>query len=222
MKYILKALIFLWPNIIDIIYPKECVICGKADTDMICNFCYSNLKVFPIINKYNDKFFSEHLYIFKYEGTIRKIIIDYKFNDKSYLNNFFLKIILKNQKICRKIKKYDIIIPVPIHSIRKKQRGYNQSELVAKGITKNFDNIELITNVLIKQKNTVQQSSLNLEQRIQNVKQVYYVQNIEKIKNKKIILFDDIYTTGATCNECARLLKENGAKEILIFTIAKD
>ena len=68
----------------------------------------------------------------------------------------------------------------------------------------------------------MQQSLLTKKQRQENVKQVYKVINEQKIKDKRIILFDDIYTTGATANECAKMLKENGAKEVLVFTLAKD
>ena len=221
MESLKNALIFLWKKLINILYPNQCAICGKSNEDSICSRCYKTLELNTKIDRYKDKNFNEHLYIFKYEGKIRNFIIDYKFNDKAYLNNFFVKIILKNKKICRKIKKYDIIIPVPIHIKRKRQRGYDQSEIIARKIAKYLE-LELVTNCLIKQKNTVQQSLLTKKQRQENVKQVYKIINEQKIKDKRIILFDDIYTTGATANECAKMLKENGAKEILIFTIAKD
>ena len=227
MKSIKYALIFLWNEILNLVYPKQCIICGKLDDGILCEKCYNNEFRSKIIKeakleKHTNKNFNEHLYIFKYEGKIRNLIIDYKFKDKPYLYELFVKFIIKNEKICRKIKKYDIIIPVPIHRKRKKERGYDQSELIARKITEKFKKLEFINNVLIKNKHTVRQSSLTREQREQNVKKVYKLQNVEKIYNKKIILFDDIYTTGATCNECARLLMENGAKEVLVFTIAKD
>ena len=152
---------------------------------------------------------------------MRNLIIDYKFNDKPYLNELFAKIILKNEKICRKIKKYDIIVPVPIHKKRKNERGYNQSELIARKLAKNL-NLELVNDSLIKQKNTLPQSTLSKKQREENAKQVYKIQNKPKIENKKVILLDDIYTTGATTKECSKVLKQNGAKEILVLTIAKD
>ena len=85
-----------------------------------------------------------------------------------------------------------------------------------------LQNIELVTDVLIKIKNNVPQSSLTKKQRIDNAKGVYKIQKQEKIKNKKKVLFDDIYTTGNTANECAKKLIENGAKSVLVFTIAKD
>ena len=223
MESIKNALIFLF----DIVYPKQCAICGKTGKDILCDKCYNNEIYIKIqnecrIDKYKDKSFKEHIYLFKYNGIIRDLLLDYKFNDKSYLCDFFLKIILKNEKICRKIKKYDIMIPVPIHKKRKKQRGYDQSLLIARKIVKSFEKLELITDCLIKQKHTLQQSLLTKEERKQNVNKVYKIQNKEKIYNKRIVLFDDIYTTGSTANECARLLKESGAKEILVFTLAKD
>lgn len=222
METFKNALIFLLNKIINELYPKKCIICGKLYSDEICNKCYKTLEILAKTEKYENKSFNEHTYLFKYEGKIRKLIIDYKFNDKAYLSNFFTKIIIKNEKICRKIKSYDIIIPVPIHKKRKNERGYNQSELIAKKITENINELQLITNSIIKEKNTVAQSTLTKEQRKQNVKQVYKLINKEKIQNKKIILLDDIYTTGSTAEECSRILKQNGAKEILVLTIAKD
>ena len=78
------------------------------------------------------------------------------------------------------------------------------------------------TNIIIKYKNIVPQSTLNQNGRKENIKNVYKVINKEKIKNKKILILDDIFTTGSTVNECSRILKEAGAKEIGILTIAKD
>lgn len=218
MKSFKNALIFL----LDLIYPTRCVICKKYNKEMICNYCMKKLNINVKLNTYLDKYFDEHLYIFKYDDIIRKLLIDYKFNDKAYLYKIFKKIILKNEKICRKIKKYDIIIPVPIHKNRKNQRGYNQSELIAMSIADCFENIELVNNSIIKLRNTKAQSTLSKEERIQNVKDVYKLINNQKILNKKVILFDDIYTTGSTANECSKLLKQAGAKEILVLTIAKD
>lgn len=217
MESLKKALIFLF----QILYPKQCLICGKLEQDTICSKCNNALKIEAKIERYNNKSFNKHLYIFKYEGKIRNLIIDYKFNDKPYLNEVFVKIILKNEKICRKIEKYDIIIPVPIHRRRKSERGYNQSELIARKLAENL-RIELVTESLIKQKNTLPQSALSRQQRKENVKEVYKIQNRQKIENKKVILLDDIYTTGATTQECSKILKQNGAKEILVLTIAKD
>ncbi len=109
---------------------------------------------------------------------------------------------------------------MPIHKIRKRQRGYNQSALIAKDLAKNIESLKY-ENALKKKINNKKQSSLSKKERIENVKNVYEVKSREIILNKRVILFDDIYTTGATVNECKKVLEENGAKDILILTLAK-
>ena len=139
---------------------------------------------------------------------IKKVSANFKFNDKIYIYKAFVNFIIKNKKICRFLKNYDIIIPVPIHYRRKIKRGYNQSALIAKEISKNYNSIKYINDVLLKQKNNKPQSTKNKKEREKNVIGAYYIKNEYKIYNKKILLLDDIYTTGSTVNECAKALKQ--------------
>lgn len=219
-----NPLIFLYEKILNLIYPPNCVICGKNNEEYLCKKCENKLEQYAInkIDNYLNKNFTKHAYVFKYEGKIRNLIIDYKFNEKSYLCELFVKFLIKNKKICRFLETYDIIMPVPIHKKRKAQRGYNQSALIARKLAEKFEKLQIEENNLEKQKNTIEQSKLTKKQRIENAKNVYKINNKEKIKNKSVILIDDIYTTGSTANECAKVLKENGAKNIVIITIAKD
>ena len=143
-----------------------------------------------------------------YDGIIRKLLIKYKFNEKTYLYKIFTKNLKNNKKICLLFEKYDIIIPVPISKKREKERGYNQSLLISREISKQL-NIECNNQILFKFKNTQPQSSLTKEERMENAKNVYYIKYEDKIKNKKILLVDDIYTTGSTVNECSKILKEH-------------
>ena len=83
-------------------------------------------------------------------------------------------------------------------------------------------NIIIKNNILQKQRNIKPQSSMNKLERKNNIKNAYTITNKLEIKNKKILLFDDVFTTGSTTNECSRMLKENGAKKIGVLTIAKD
>ena len=128
---------------------------------------------------------------------------------------------IKNKKICRFLKSYDIIIPVPISKQRTLKRGYNQCELLLKELKKNSD-LNINCKILYKVKNIVPQSSLSKENRINNVKNAYIVKNSEIIKDKKVLLVDDIYTTGNTLNECSRMLKLAGAYDVGALTLAKD
>ena len=168
-----------------------------------------------------DKYFNELMYIFRYEGQIRKLIIDYKFNDKSYLYKMFVNFLLKNQKIFENIKNYDTIIPVPISKKRKNERGYNQSLLIARNIAEKT-NLELMNNCLIKTKNIIEQSKLNKEDRLQNIQGVYDLKNKKLLENRKILLIDDIYTTGSTANECSKTLRAAKPDKVGILVLAKD
>ena len=210
-------------NILELIYPNVCGICGKICKESLCKRCAIEIEKYEInlVNKNKKMYFNESMHIFKYNEMIRQRLIEYKFQDKSYMYKTFAKIILKNKKVCGFLEKYDIIIPVPIHKKRRLKRGYNQTELIAKEICKNIS-LELKTDVLIKQKNIKAQSELNKNERKQNIKNAFEIKNINEIIDKKILLFDDIYTTGRTVNECSKILKKAGAKQIGVVTIAKD
>ena len=210
-------------NLLNLINPNVCGFCNKVCKNEFCNKCKVKIRnnQINVIIKPRNKYFKELISIFKYEGIIRDKILQYKFEDKAYMYNTFAKIILKNEKICGLLKKYDIIIPVPIHKKRKAQRGYNQTQLIASKISK-YVEIKLCDDVLIKSKNTIAQSKLNKNKRKQNIKGAFKILNSEKIQGKNILLFDDIYTTGSTVNECSKILTRAGAKRIGVLTIAKD
>ena len=207
--------------------------------DFLCNKCKKQLEKqseFKIeTNKNSNNYYQEHLYIFKYQGTIRNIILNYKFSDKSYLYKTIVKFIFQNKQFINNLKSYEIIIPVPISKKRYKERGYNQSELIAKELTKKLATAEIQTNKketikkiqfnntsLIKTKNIIEQSKLNKDERIENIQGVYKLCNREILYNKKILLVDDIYTTGSTANECCKKLSEAKPEKIGVLTIAKD
>lgn len=218
----------------EFIFPPTCGICGKSNKNYICNRCNNDLKKlaeFKLDNYVTEtgfyrKNFNEHIYFFKYEGLIRKQILDYKFNGKSYkykmLSNFIIKnFILNDKKAFQILSDYDIIIPVPISKKRLRERGYNQSELIAKEIARSLK-IKLEKGCLYKIKNTIEQSKLDKKQRENNINDVYIIKNKENIVNKKILLLDDIFTTGNTVNECSRVLRQANPSKIGIITIAKD
>lgn len=212
--------------ILELIFPTKCGICGKICKGALCKKCNILIKDYEInlIKNYeNNKkiYFDESIHILRYDGIIRQKIIEYKFQEKSYLYKTFSKIILKNEKAYGFLEKYDIIVPVPIHKKRKLIRGYNQTELIAKEISKHI-NLKLEKNILIKQKNVVSQSELNRNEREKNIKNAFIIKNLNSLINKNILLFDDIYTTGNTVNECSKIIRHAGASKVGVLTIAKD
>lgn len=212
--------------VLNYIYTPICGICEKDNSNFLCEKCFKEYIKKEIANiEINDDpnmFFDEKIHLFEYKEEIRNKIIDYKFNGKVYLYKTFSEFFVKNQKINVFFEKYDIIIAVPMHKKKERLRGYNQSAIIAKEIAKISKKIKYENDILLKIVNNKVQSTLTKRERKMNVKNVYKVSEEQKIINKNIIIFDDIYTTGNTVNECARVLKESGANKIGILTIAKD
>ena len=219
----MKTILWFINYAINYIFPNVCGICDNICKESLCKKCEIKLNniVQNKVDKYTDKNFEKHLYVFKYEGIIKEKLINFKFKEKPYIYKTFVKFLIKNEKICRFLKSYDIIIPVPIHYNRKVVRGYNQSALIAKSLANKL-NIIYEEKVLFKRVNNKPQSTKNKKSRKENVIGVYCTKNEYKIIDKKILLLDDIYTTGSTVNECSRILKTAGVKKVDVITIAKD
>lgn len=216
---------YFFEKALEFIFLPSCGVCGKLGEGYLCTKCEKELEKYviapadkyPVQRRENDTI----LHVFAYKDLVRNLIISYKFNDKSYLYKTFCEFMVKNKKVFDFIKSYDIIIPVPMHKSKIRKRGYNQSELIAKELAKKLE-IKIDTKVLIKIRNNKVQSTLNKKEREENTKNVYKIRNEAKIKNKKILIFDDIYTTGATVNACVQELKKANVAKIGILTLAKD
>lgn len=222
MNYIAKIL----NKILGLVYPTKCIECGKAYEKYLCNKCKVKLGIKLKIHtdKYKNKNFKRHIYLFKYSEWIREKIIKYKFRNSAYLYRFFTECIIEINEKSNFLKKYDYIIPIPISKRRKKERGYNQSELLAKELSNQIKNISF-ANVINKKIDNKAQSTLKQKERELNVKDVYEInkkENYKEMLNKNILLLDDIFTTGSTVNEVARILKNIGFLNIDVLTIAKD
>ena len=208
---------------LNFLFPRKCRICFKRGNFEICENCIKRIRKYEelCILKFKNRNLDGLIYFFIYKSYIRDLILEFKFFNKFYIGKVFSEIILKNEKICRKLKFYDIIIPVPMHKIKKQERGYNQAEVLAKNLANNL-NVLYEGNVLVKVVNNKRQSSLSQKERYKNINNVFKIDNSVKIKNKRVILIDDICTTSATLEECAKVLKKSGAKEIIALVIAKD
>ncbi|MBQ9313422.1 MAG: ComF family protein [Clostridia bacterium] len=207
--------------IISLFFPKVCGICKKKiNQKYTCEKC-SNILKYTMkkelcvrkIDSYVDKLVS----LFQYKDFIRSKILEFKFDGKPYIGNTFAELmcsVMQEKNIVT-----DILVPVPIHKRRYIERGYNQSELLAKFISKKM-NVKYNAKLLKKTRNNIAQSTLNRENRMKNVTNVYKVNSKYNICGKSVLLIDDIYTTGATAKECAKVLKQSGAKEVVCFTVA--
>jgi len=155
---------------------------------------------------------------------VKEIVHQFKYQRLLALESTFRIILKQSLKHYKKyFKKHEyIIVPVPLNIQRKRIRGFNQSEIIAKLIS-NILHIPYYPNILIRYKNNPPQANIeNQTQRIQNVKNIFKInpKQIKFLKNKNIILIDDVFTTGSTLNECAKILKQYKVKNILIICLA--
>lgn len=200
--------------IFDLLFPKFCLNCGREGS-YLCPDCFSlidigereyhfskNLNGLYCPASYNNFIIKKIINQFKYDPFIKELskplsslIVAYLINlDKINFQDF-------------------ILVPIPLHKKKLKRRGFNQAEEIAKELSK-FLKIPLSNDVLIKTKQTPAQVELKKEEREKNIKGVFFCQKPEIVRERKILLVDDIFTTGSTLEENARLLKEAGAKEI--------
>lgn len=200
-----------------------CCICGtmfksRIGDDHVCGACIKSPKKFRMARTAG-----------VYEGTLMKTIQRLKYKGKIQLVRplgmllFFTFIKYWNNK-----NRIDLIVPVPLHIKRFRKRGFNQAYLLIKEWISFADafNIELPhskieKNALIKNKQTEAQTGLDRKQRQANIKNTFSIENSSKIIGKTILLVDDVYTTGATANECAKVLLNEGAKSVDVLTLAR-
>ena len=228
-------------KVLDVIYPKNltCVFCGDEIFDenryCTCKNCKESLPTIfgkicekcgePLENmasfcencKNGKHFYTKSRSAFVYEGCVSSGILNFKFHNGQYYSKPFanyLADLYKDQKY-----NCDLIIPVPIHVTRLKERGYNQSELLAKDLGE-IINLPVDTKSLTKVKKTKNQAELDFKQRHSNLEKAFKVTNKKQIKDKIILLIDDVYTTGSTIDECAKELTKAGAKSVYALTIA--
>lgn len=153
----------------------------------------------------------------RYESTLRSIILALKFAERTEYVGRLSKMLKQVLVVSRQLDEIDIFVPVPLHWRRRIRRGFNQSHLLTKGLK--FTNIP-ISRDLVRIRNTVQQWDLNPAQRRRNVKGAFAVRRGHCFEDKTVALVDDISTSGATLAECAKTLKEAGARKVIAAVVA--
>lgn len=203
-------------------YPPKCIYCQKVlkSDEILCDKCSNEFKVEPIVRDFDlfDGIVFKVVSAFSYDGKVKEAICDFKFKNKLDYAKYFAKSIVETLEKTNNIRDFEYICFVPMAKDHKKERGYNQAEILAKSIGKI---LKLpFKNVLFKAKITKIQHKLSRDERIINVKGAYGVLNKEEVKGKKILLCDDIITTGSTVKECATTLYNACAKNVLAVCIA--
>lgn len=162
--------------------------------------------------------FSNARAAYVYDSVSKKMILSFKHGEALSLAPFLGQALWQSGK--ELVATADLLIPVPLHWRRLYKRGFNQSSLLAQRVGK-LGNKPVSLNVLKRIHNTPSQGNLSLEERIKNMKECFKVVRPEKIKNKSILLIDDVMTTGATLNACAKTLLKAGAEKVTVLCVAR-
>jgi len=156
---------------------------------------------------------------FNKSGKVQHLMHNLKYRGKKQIGPFMGELIGKELKKSKQYQTVDMVLPVPLHPDKLTKRGYNQSALIAKGIAQSMK-IPVYTDLLIKTKNTESQTKKSRYERWQNVSRVFKLQNPSLIKNKHILLVDDVITTGATIEACAQVLLHEENVTVSVFSLA--
>ncbi len=216
----MKVLINL---LLDLFFPTYCINCKKRGTQL----CIDCENILP----YPDQEDRENIFAcFQYhEPIIKRLLHSLKYYKKKNIG-----LLLGGYMYARLIEEIAelrtfsegagiILVPVPITNKRLRERGYNQAELIAKGLMENDKEkiFELGKNIIVKTKDTLPQARIkNRNKRLKNVVGCFNVQNSSLVKNRTVIVIDDVTTTGGTINEAIKVLKKAGAKKVVGFAIA--
>ena len=154
-----------------------------------------------------------------YEGALREMLADLKYRYRPDLGESLGILMVEWVKLHREFQKFDIIIPVPINQQKLNLRGYNQAKLLANPLQR-YLGINLKEDIIVREKITESQNKLDKEQRFANVKGAFRVTDVKPLSGARVLLIDDIFTTGATASEASRILLRAGALEVKVLTLA--
>ena len=206
--------------ILRLLFPPKCILCGKLLRDVETDLCRSCRTDSPECHKNNltFSFLDSWAAVWYYDGYIRKSLHRYKFGRARHYADGYGRL-LAMKLMTEYPDGFDVLTWVPVSRIRKFTRGYDQVELLAKAVGRELGMEPVRT--LRKLRNNPPQSGISgIEKRRANVLGIYRIENHDLVLGKRVLLLDDILTTGATAGECARVLLTAGAREVHCGCIA--
>jgi len=211
---------------LDLFFPIQCLGCN-IEGQWLCQQCLAKIKINSKNNFHqlgqNQPLDGVWVAADYSQPLLTKVLHNFKYNFVADLGQVLSKLLIRflvekveNNKFTRP----DLITAVPLARKRRLWRGFNQAEILAKNLTQEFD-WDLDLGLIVRQYHTHPQVGLKADERLINVKGIFKINDPQKLVNRKILLIDDVITTGATMQECAKALKAAGAKEVWGLVIAK-
>ncbi|MEE9500207.1 MAG: ComF family protein [Candidatus Omnitrophota bacterium] len=211
----------IFKTLLDIVLPTVCYVCGRGCSSKygLCDLCLDRIRLcaeYGSKNSYIERGWSCSYY----KDTIKECIHLFKYKGYIGLIDIFRDIMIDFVKKHDIHKNVDLIVPVPIYPTKKRERTYNHAEILARSLSKNFT-IPINAKNLKKIKWTQSQSELGREKRLKNVKDTFLIVDKGAFSDKCVLLVDDVYTTGTTINECAKVLRGAKASKVFSLTLAR-
>lgn len=231
----MKHLKIVIEKLLGFFYPAKCPFCGKIWSG-ICDDCREKYpmireprckKCGKPIQKETDEYCydckkTEHYYewgrsLWLHKAPVNEAIYAFKYKNRRCYGEVFARELAKAYGKSLKQQKVELIIPIPLHKSRRRERGYNQTEIIAKYLG-DYTGIEVDYASLVRKKKTNPQKRYGDKDRKKNMKNAFALK--KKINVENVVLIDDIYTTGSTIDEAARLLKKSGVTNVCFLTIS--
>lgn len=190
----------------------SCRVCGAPlpDGGARCHACRHRRRAFRFCRSFG-----------LYEGSLRKAILLFKYAGREEMADALALCLCEAYYSRPELRRADLVVPVPLHFLKRHSRGFNQSELLAKRFSASVG-LPFESKALVRSRWTWAQARLGKEKRKKNVEGAFVVRRSESLVDRRILLIDDVCTTGATLDACAQSLKGAGARTVDVLTVARD
>jgi len=229
-------------SVLHFLFPRSCRHCGQdvpaASQDALCDSCYAGLPRWDglicqccgeplpdggarcFVCRRRRRAFRVCRSAGLFEGALRDLLLQLKYGGKDYLAGTLGRLLVDELARHRELFMADGVVPVPLHFWRRWRRGYNQAALLAHALSKKTG-LPVIEGAVERRRPTRSQTNLKRERRVINVWGAFQVRDKTRVKGKSLLLVDDVCTTGATLEACARALRHAGAKSVSALTVAR-
>ncbi len=233
----------VWNGVLDLVYPPRCLVCGREESEPFCGECRT--EVVPLNPPYCDRcgvpvaagrlvcivcedgpepWFAWSQAVGQYTGVLRTAIHRLKYESKGALSRplgDMLAVALEAPSpLLPAGESFDCIVPVPLHPSKFRSRGFNQAERIARILAESRA-LPLDSSGLLRIRKTRTQTALHASDRHRNVRGVFDTRSPMYFNGKSILLVDDVLTTMSTVNECSRVLRNAGAKRVVVLALAR-
>lgn len=231
--------------LLDWFYPRHCCHCEQPieepAANILCRACFGDLRAgriegdlcdrcgLPMTTERNtlcldcrleERHFDLARAFFSYSGPAASVIKSYKFKNNFHLGSQFLRGILKSGWLPTDIQRPAGVVPVPLHPRRRRERGFDQALPLGRVLSKHYQ-CELVRRALVRERYTGQQARLPASRRWDNVRNAFAVTRPQRVEGLRLLLVDDVMTTGMTADQCAKELKAAGAERVEVLTLAR-